>query len=121
MLRRPSGERADADGALPSLTALFLQNNRIGPSGTEAFAAAAIEGGLPALTELWLNANNVGAAGVRAPVRAFRRGAGPDLMSLVLRGTGVSAQVQRMAHHNVERLTKARHRVTKMSLLTRDT
>ena len=53
------------DGALPSLTKLYLWENQIGDEGMEAFAVAVGRGALPSLKVLDLSNNQIGDAGIK--------------------------------------------------------
>ena len=63
-----------ASGSLPNLTELFINSNKIGDSGLQAFASAVASGSLPQLQLLQLNSNSIGDGGMQAFASAVASG-----------------------------------------------
>ncbi len=75
---------AFAEGALPKLKDLHLEDNQIGDEGAKALAEAVGKGALPELKDLHLEDNQIGDDGAVALAEAVGKGAMPELTYLAL-------------------------------------
>ena len=93
---------AVGSGALPSLTTLELWENQISDDGMKAFAAAVGSGALPSLTKLYLWYNKIGDEGMQAFAAAVGSGALPNLVTLKLFGNPASLASRQAAQDAIK-------------------